>query len=147
MKEKRIIKFRVWLPSMDEMFQPTNKQMSIFNDGSFDIEGLPCEGGILMQFTGLKDKNGKDIYEGDGCKMMVEKNFPPDPVTGEEDGVHKSLTGEVISIPSKGTCIKNPRFECFNSGDMGLQKGYYQISAYRTEVIGNIYEQPELLTN
>lgn len=141
----REIKFRVWLPNMGEMFKPTDKQMSIFNDGTFTIDGLPCEGGILMQFTGLKDKNGKDIYEGDVCKMMIEKDFPPDPETGEEDGVHKSLTGEIVIIPSKGTCIKNPKFECFNNGDKGIQIGYYVISAYRTEAIGNIHDNPELL--
>jgi uncharacterized phage protein (TIGR01671 family) len=75
---------------------------------------------ILMQFTGLKDKNGKEIYEGD---ILEFKNI---------DNI-----GEVAW--------------CFFDSAWGLKVNdeftnvisTYLVSPY--EVIGNIYENPELL--
>lgn len=69
----------------------------------------------LMQYTGLKDKNGKEIYEGDIVRYY---SFIKD----------KKLLAEVI-------------FEegCFVIDD------YYLGHKKRVEVIGNIYENPELL--
>ncbi len=71
----------------------------------------------LMQYTGLKDKNGKEIYEGDIVRF--------------EDG-------EVLSIVwidvSAGFGAKSPKYEAEHT-----------IDGKRYEVIGNIYESPELL--
>ena len=61
----REIKFRAWIKSDKEMF---DWQKDFFSDMSpvmgygteIDFEGIE-----LMQYTGLKDKNGKEIYEGD----------------------------------------------------------------------------------
>ena len=73
------------------------------------------ENGILMQFTGLKDKNGKEIYEGD----IVKDEFGVDVVHFYE-GEFKKKSGE-----SCGCSI----------GRLGTKD---------MEVIGNIYENPEL---
>jgi uncharacterized phage protein (TIGR01671 family) len=71
---------------------------------------------VLLQYTGLKDKNGKEIYEGDilRCSFMER-----------EIGV--------IQWHGNGFWIKWP------NGDLSLP-----IEMNR-EVIGNIYENPELL--
>lgn len=81
------------------------------------------------QYTGLNDKNGKEIYEGDiiRCKKYVEGNFVD-------------------------YCIENGFVE-FKDGEFGLHRkqGYYQSLKkfleydYELEVIGNIYENSELL--
>jgi len=75
----------------------------------------------IMQYTGLKDKNGKEIYEGD----IVEKN------EGE-------YSREVIEYGGEQTD--------YESG--GYAYGIFlewSIDSYI--VIGNIYENPELLTS
>lgn len=78
----------------------------------------------LMQYTGLKDKNGKEIYEGDVVSMKCD-------------------WGDWISEIVYGV-------EGFASfGYKGLGENYMltigDISATSTTVIGNIYENPELL--
>lgn len=71
---------------------------------------------LLMQYTGLKDKNGKEIYEGDIVRL------PED-----EDYKYYSI------IYSKNRL----GFTLSNGCGFGL--------SYGIEVVGNIYENPELL--
>lgn len=61
----RVIKFRAWRPDEKEML---TEAMDIDNVGNVSIiEQILFRPTNLMwmQFTGLQDKNGKDIYEGD----------------------------------------------------------------------------------
>ena len=55
------IKFRAWAYASGKMFYPST------DDGWELINGKlqPLPNTTLMQYTGLKDKNGKEIYEGD----------------------------------------------------------------------------------
>jgi len=80
----------------------------------------------IGQFTGLKDKNGKEVYEGDIVKeqrkRFKDKYFA---VKWNND------IGSYIFEPLDKSLISYP---CFN---IGTVKGL--------EVIGNIYENPELL--
>ena len=64
----REIKFRCWDKKNNRMFPPVNVWDFGFDDGHGDLfDGFPVERdqAVLQQYTGLKDKNGKDIYEGD----------------------------------------------------------------------------------
>lgn len=82
---------------------------------------------LLMQCTGLKDINGKFIYEGDIIKYLY---YNPERYT-------------------KWIVVFNPDTLEFGTRDYGYI-GYQRLTSYsifnnKVEVIGNIYENPELL--
>lgn len=97
-------------------------------EGAYDLnEGIQkwaesC-GLIFMQFTGLLDKNGKEIYEGD----VVKIDF-----TGMKNGEKK--WSENFEVKWTG--------ERYEAGNWSL---FDHCKYTRVEVIGNIYENPELL--
>ena len=75
---------------------------------------------ILMQFTGLLDKNGKAVYEGDILKLS----------SGERREV---LWRAALA------CFQHEALEYSQWGQLD------EIMATKCEIIGNIYENPELL--
>lgn len=74
---------------------------------------------IVVQFTGLHDKNGQEIYKGDVLKVLTSSNF------FVEVYFHKNAMFTCREITKGAPCS--------------------QIYAKESEVVGNIYENPELL--
>lgn len=121
----REIKFRAWdkkyknMSSFDEMMNCRHFAiMDSLDSKQFIV--LPLhENAILMQFTGLKDKNGREIYEGD--------------ILGGE----RTTDGQV---KFEAAC-----FILEYDDSTALWKQELRISLRHREVKGNIYENPELL--
>lgn len=81
---------------------------------------------VIEQFTGLYDKNGKKIYEGDVVKLHVIVLSPDDKI------------GFIDYSPKYGYCI--------NFGGRIARQEYWAANDKHTiEVIGNIHENKELL--
>lgn len=96
-------------------------------DGSVEFEQLNREmsGGYIEQYTGLKDKNGKEIYEGDIISFENEKAHA---------GVLWLDGKAMFGIKWLGCGIED-EFDFDN----------WDICRGPIEVIGNIHENPELL--
>lgn len=87
-----------------------------------DIDKNPKEHIKIMQYTGLKDKNGVEIYEGDIVEFIGHKN-------------------RVI----EWTPEKNHYSGWYATGDIRPLPLYSGQEPNTIEVIGNIYENPELI--
>jgi len=108
----RDIKFRVW-----------NKTAEVMIKDVLDLDCGTAE--VLMQYTGLKDKNGVEIYEGDVITYQEE------PQKMQAKVVWKN--GGFVFVYEDGT------------ENITSESWYAPMDVEITEVIGNIYENPELL--
>lgn len=129
---KRVIKFRAWDKESHEMIELANPRIYygngnklVFGDNFHDdeIDGV-TKNYVLMQYTGLQDSQGREIYEGD----IVEFSIFPEP---EQET--KRIRD---AIAFRGGCfVLSKRLDLL--GGMPPHRGI--------EVIGNVHENPDLL--
>ncbi len=118
----REIKFRVWDGKQWSYFT-IGQTMTSFMESVYDDHCL--NGRLFLQYTGLKDKTGKEIYEGDIIAI------------------------ETIQGIKAGWAVEwHSGYGCFGLSDInfGGKPHPTQMGFWRTHaVIGSIYENPELL--
>jgi uncharacterized phage protein (TIGR01671 family) len=120
----REIKFRAWNKTDKTMGEPFTLQSAI---GSRSIMGVDTSEVEYMQYTGLKDINDKEIYEGD----IVA-------VTTNPDGSDHAL--DIVAYYASET-YPYPAFDLdkWEGESNGLS---YWLTEGTVEVVGNIYENP-----
>ncbi len=123
----RIIKFRAWHTEMRQMFSAEEMgedQLTLMPDGrgfvnvsgvSTKLSEFAGERMIPLQFTGLEDQKGKEIYEGDILKT--------------ESGICE------VKWYDKGACFRW----------MFQRNSESPLNYDDREVIGNVYQNPELI--
>lgn len=140
----REIKFRAWNEKHKEM---------VYWDGFFEIDDDYCCAGDhpiynlsevpVMQYTGLKDKNGKEIYEGD---IILVPDEWTEPILDDGSGPREPcnhLAPVIFRDGSYGVDIKN-RADIYKKGFVSFEYMDREIGdvASDMKVIGNIYENP-----
>ena len=128
-------KFRAWDVHEKKMF--TNDQLIIWNGNVYandnselnvnNLKGWSIDEKYLMQSTGLKDKNGKEIFEGDIVKYKAGCN-----TFTEEVAYDKNFAGFGV-MDAYADII-------FSFGELAED-----IDLHSLEVVGNIWEDGELL--
>ena len=135
----REIKFRAWSPSNKTMGNPFNLNDELLTNHLADNTDRWLGDTIFMQFTGLLDKNGMEVYEGD----IVEGGFEK----------HRGLIKFGNYANPFGT-DQWTGYQCFyiewdkEHSDMTRGDTNYWLSDSMDTaavVIGNIYENPDLL--
>ena len=122
----REIKFRAWDKENEKMMKVSslhleNKEISVKENGTFHLFRMQD----LMQYTGVKDKNGKEIYEGDIVLIKLD----------ETSTWHKTVVGFKKGVFIADLIDKEDYVYIFHHGFTGDD----------FEIIGNIYENKNLL--
>ena len=153
----REIKFRVW--DTERMFYPDDRtHVAIFSGPRRIKWGLYWNTGgrmaagelqeVLMQYTGLKDSKGTEIYEGDVVRHVAAFFIPLDDGSKDMELVESEDVGSIIFDHGSFMFVTPedpPRLSAtLWPGVGGLLS---EDERYDFEVIGNIYENPELLSN
>lgn len=141
----REIKFRAWFGEENKMIPFDELHIELENgeytvyyslDGDSVQDGLCVEDFNIMQYTGLKDRNSKEIYEGD----IV---------------IYKPNYRAFLAVDEIRNEIKNGAIVWNEHGFWAIDDNYPSNEYYASypipmlcgglEVVGNIYENPELL--
>jgi uncharacterized phage protein (TIGR01671 family) len=140
----REFKFRVWHNPLQRMFYSDSQEDAIFWGAKVGGSALGTfvhtfmnlfvdKSRQLMQYTGLKDKNGKEIYEGDivrrGGESIPEGEWGIVEYTGCSFGLNREI---FIKKTGGAQFIDYP-------------EQYFDNDFNWCEVIGNIFENPEFL--
>ena len=154
---KREIKFRAWdkktecyLYNIQDAYDTLSGHVK-YDDGENACYDEDCFGDFLdneryvvEQFTGLKDKNGREIYEGD----LFEHRFG---YVVFDDEIHDEMGTEcgVVVLEYGQFGVKIPGLGVYNLYGLLSREGHLDSmpkdDLFVMKIAGNIYENPELL--
>jgi len=121
--------FKEWWVSCDPTYGETNP-LQYGERNSF--ENQRTDRHIIMQYTGLRDRNAKEIYEGD---ILASVKYNSNELSNSE------LRWEIYFNEERLTFYRRDKKE-------GIVNPFWEFNLGSVQhiVVGNIYENPELLT-
>jgi uncharacterized phage protein (TIGR01671 family) len=117
----REIKFRAW-----HEYEGMTTPYAYLNDSNGFNQAHISKPVVVMQYTGVKDSNGVEVYEGDIVKMNQHLYFTPPAVR----------TKHLLVTFDEG-CFLATRKRPFDRLTLDIRRDI--------EVVGNIYENPEMM--
>lgn len=105
----------------DERFENLPAEMT----NTSGVSGIDVDYKTIGQFTGLTDKNGQKIFEGDVVKCVSKLDYA-NMIVMFEDGEFRM--------------VKCEDYKTYTTGN-----GYFSVRCFHKEIIGNIHDNPELL--
>lgn len=134
---KRTFKFRAWSTTNKKMYYrvlvgntETDSPCSAVWDGTWKEFDKHC--GVIQQFTGVKDINNTEVYEGDIVRVKRFEIINGDTIETEE------VDGEIFWCNIDNLFLIN--YNHIRPDDVD-----HMFSNKKIQVIGNIFETPELL--
>ena len=147
----REIKFRAWDKANKRMLYRGIYDRNWYATERNDKEGCHCVDGIhpedkynleLMQYTGLKDSTEKEIYEGDIIYNQNSFNC----VCGSGEFTDQSPTKRFVIFDQKDVQFKLDFVDENMRGSGASGYSFCKSNQGIFEIIGNIHENPELLS-
>ena len=137
-------KFRVWKGLENRMVDNVTHLNPLLLDESLSEE---AKYNVLMQCTGLKDKNGKLIYEGDIVNVLfdtIKPHYMPFVVIWDRKEWQLAQINK--NYKKCDECANNNKTKCSFCKKYFIASGHTNFKDfYNGIVLGNIYENPELL--
>ncbi len=135
----REFKFRVWSQAEKEWSNPS--MLEVWDNSGvlkpFARLGYPIENYIIQQYTGLKDKNGEEIFEGDIVRGFNSRCIYQI-VWDEYQKSHAQYVGfKLKTYLTDGTPYLTKWGEQINQT--------FDNHGEQYEIVGNIFENPELI--
>lgn len=133
----REIKFRAWDVRGEQMYEVSQLVSKSSEEGWLCFtpnNPLALAEYILLQSTGLKDKNGIDIYEGDIVTIRFWHNNPP--------SKRPKIKYVDINLP---VVFGNGSFHISDSPRIPQYGTRYGKEFEQCEIIGNVYQHPNLI--
>lgn len=119
---------KCWIPEDAFHISPRGLMMTETDDGEWVEDPIDY---VLEQFTGLNDKNGREIYEGDILALSGEF----------DEGIGVFAHTPVVFVDGAFTITD----EDAHTGPLPISQWIDDYGSEQLEVVGNIHENPELL--
>jgi len=143
----REIKFRAWDKKDKVMYYGVEKGIDFDDRSHYEFKNFlgyqkkeDYHKWVLMQYTGLKDKNGKEIYEGDILCQKHDKSSPDGGYVCGSYNFHKENCKIVEWNNDESSWYIYP-----NKGFPTRLAELFKFHLDRSEIIGNTMENKELL--
>jgi len=138
----RVIKFRAWFKPTGKMFYDVQADSQGLSFDHFLYDGHPDRPQdsrfVVMQYTGLVDKEGREVYEGD---IVVRRDYE------YPEGPREKLINTVRGVVVWSNYYSKFAIDADYGNEYGDQADleYLRSGNTKLEVIGNIYATPELV--